>query len=139
MNVIVSDANERQELDTDVAPPEPELERLRVVVNAGHRSLADEAQGLLDNLPAHRTLFYPLANLDLEPLRRVGHLADVFVLCDWRYEPSGFDETIGDIVKDDTHDGRASHGHDADHRSYTVPVEQVHAITGVSNDFGLFH
>ncbi len=138
MNVIVSDANERQELDTDYVDPEPELEHLRVVIDAD-KSLKDEAQGLLDNLPAHRVLFCPVADLDLEPLRRVGHLADTFVLCDWRYEPSGFDETIGDIVKDHGHDGRASFGYDTDSHSYEVPAEQVQAITGVSNDFGLFH
>ena len=139
MNAIVSDANERQELNGDYVNPEPAFERLRDVHDADRRSLAQEAQGLLDNLPAHRTLFHPLADLGLEPLRRVGDLADVFVLCDWRWpnSPDGFDATIGDLVDADSPHGGLELF--AGEHSFEIPAEQVLAITGVSEDFGLFN
>jgi hypothetical protein len=97
----------------------------------GATELAQEAYRLWQDLPARDdVLFYPIADLDLEPLRRVGHLADVFLFADWRYEPSGFDETIGEIVKDDTHDRSVSLGHDAGQRSFEVPPGRFRRLPG---------
>ena len=109
------------------------------MIDTDNRSLADEAQGLLDNLPAHDVLFSPIADLDLEPLRRVGHLADTFVLCDWRWDdsPDGFDRMLSELL--DEHGAPDGLELFAGEHSFEVPAEQVRAISGVSADFRLFH
>ena len=139
---ILGDSIERRELDVGDVDPGRGCEHLRDLNDAGHRSLPQEAQGLLDNLPAHRTLFYPLADLDLEPLHRVGHLAiDVLFLCDWRWpcSPDGCDATISELLDEDSaSDGLELFSQVAGQRSFELPAEQVMAITGVSADFRLF-
>jgi len=97
---------------------------------------------LWHGLPARDVVFYPVAYFDLTPLERVSHLADVFVLCDWRWSdsPTGFDATIAELLKDDLiNDRPAPFSHAADGRSFAVPATEVQAITGISQDFGLFH
>jgi len=80
-----SDANQRHKLNAGHVDPESDRERLSDLIDADNKSLKDEAHRLWQDLPARNVLFYPIADLDLEPLRRVGDLADVFVLCDWRW------------------------------------------------------
>ncbi len=115
-------------------------------VEGGHdgaTELAQEAYRLWQDLPAHDVLFCPMGHLESAPVGRAGHLADVFVLCDWRWPlcpTDKFDAMPGGLINDDgEQDGRARFGHDAGRGGFALPVEQVEAITGPSEDFGLFH
>ena len=42
-----------------------------------------EAQLVLENLHEHRVFYYPGAGQEWEPLRRLTHLCDTFIFCDW--------------------------------------------------------
>ncbi|MCX6923487.1 MAG: hypothetical protein NT154_09810 [Verrucomicrobia bacterium] len=121
MKMTVSDSPQQQHLEHDTT------------------SLAKEAAGLLDGLSAHDVLYYPMADLDSAPVGRGGHLADVFVVCDWRWpgSPDAFDRMISELLDV----GGAPCGLElfAGERSFELPAEQVRGITGVSEDFGLFH
>ncbi len=109
----------------------------------GATEFAREAYRLWQDLPAHENvLFYPLADFNLETLHRASSLADVFVFADWRWPcPSdGFDAIISDMVNEySTLDGLKPFRRDKEQGSFEVSAEQIQAITGVSNDFGLYH
>ena len=42
-----------------------------------------DAQVVLENLHEHQVFYYPGAGNDWEPLRRLTHLCDTFIFCDW--------------------------------------------------------
>jgi hypothetical protein len=42
-----------------------------------------EAQLVLENLHEHRVFYYPGSGQEWEPLRRLTHLCDTFIFCDW--------------------------------------------------------
>jgi len=42
-----------------------------------------DSQIVLENLHKHQVFYYPGACLDWEPLRRLTHLCDTFIFCDW--------------------------------------------------------
>jgi hypothetical protein len=115
-----------------------EPERGLGATDSGHASLADEAQGLLDNLPAHEVLFFPATGPDLVPLQRASGLADVLLFVDWRWpESDGFDRMVSELLDVDIAPGGLELF--AGERSFELPAEQLRGITGVSADFGLFH
>ncbi len=101
---------------------------------------AQEAQRLWQDLPALGVVFSPVAEWDMAPLQRLSHLASVYILCDWRYDPNMFDHMVGRLVAEDrTYSGLGACSRDGAKPIITVPTEQVQAISGRSEDFGLFN
>ena len=70
----LKDASEKQQYK-DAGKPLPE----RRVKTERQR----DAQLVLENLHEHRVLYYPGARQEWEPLRRLTHLCDTFIFCDW--------------------------------------------------------
>ena len=102
--------------------------------------LAQEAQRLWQDLPMLRVVFSPIGEWDMAPLQRLSHLADVYILCDWRFDPDMFDHMVGGLVAEDrTHNGLEPYSRDGERPVIAVPTEQVQAISGRSEDFGLFN
>jgi hypothetical protein len=103
----------------------------------GHSALG--AQQLWDNLPAQGVVFSPVAEWDTAPLQRLSHLANVYILCDWRFDPAMFDHMVHGLgAEEGPYRGLGLRNHDGEKPIIAVPTEQVRAITGRSDDYGLF-
>ena len=54
-----------------------------------------EVQLVLESLHEHRVFYYPGAGQEWEPLRRLTHLCDTFIFCDWNVTQERVDGDFG--------------------------------------------
>ena len=54
-----------------------------------------DAQLVLENLGEHRVFYYPGSEREWEPLRRLTHLCDTFIFCDWNVTADGVTGDFG--------------------------------------------
>jgi len=92
------------------------------------------------HISAHAVLYYPVADLDYQSLHLVGHLVDVFLLADWRYDDSEFDKIVDTFLRPDGTTGKPSrYRREPGELSFLVPVAEVFKVTTACTGFGLFN
>lgn len=91
---------------------------------------------LLEYLAAYQVLYYPIADLDNQPLQLVGDVIDVILLVDWRYDESEFDTIVDILLKAEGPTG--SRLYTCQQAVFQIPASEMLAITGRCSNFDLF-
>jgi hypothetical protein len=94
---------------------------------------------LWHHVSAGGVLYYPMADLDFRPLHLVGHLVNVLLLVDWRYEETEFDGIVDIFLRGEgAADMPRRYEREPGALSYGVPIAEFLTVTGACSNFGLF-